>query len=74
MTFPTCPELPNCNRGFASMVLSKKREIASKGGKAACAKGRAHAFTADEARADAVASRLPFASHSPDATRASSRS
>jgi hypothetical protein len=38
------------NRGFASMDLSKQREIASKGGKAAHAQGRAHEFTADEAR------------------------
>jgi uncharacterized protein len=38
-------------RGFASMDLAKQREIASKGGKAAHAKGRAHEFTADEARA-----------------------
>ena len=32
------------------MDLSKQREIASKGGKAAHAQGRAHEFTADEAR------------------------
>ena len=38
------------NRGFASMDTSKQREIASKGGKAAHAQGRAHEFTADEAR------------------------
>lgn len=38
-------------RGFASMDPSKQREIASKGGKAAHAKGTAHEFTADEARA-----------------------
>ena len=38
-------------RGFASMDLSKQREIASKGGIAAHAQGRAHEFTADEARA-----------------------
>jgi general stress protein YciG len=37
-------------RGFASMELSKQREIASKGGKAAHARGRAHEFTAEEAR------------------------
>ena len=41
---------PKSNRGFASMDLSKQREIASKGGKAAHAQGRAHEFTADEAR------------------------
>jgi general stress protein YciG len=33
------------------MDLAKQREIASKGGKAAHAQGRAHEFTADEARA-----------------------
>ena len=44
------PECPNTNRGFASMDLSKQREIASKGGRAAHAQGRAHEFTADEAR------------------------
>ena len=37
-------------RGFASMDASKQREIASKGGKAAHAKGTAHEFTTDEAR------------------------
>ena len=43
-------ERPKSNRGFASMDLGKQREIASKGGKAAHAQGRAHEFTADEAR------------------------
>ena len=38
-------------RGFASMDESKQREIASKGGHAAHAKGTAHEFTPDEARA-----------------------
>jgi len=38
------------NRGFASMDRQKQREIASKGGRAAHAKGTAHEFTADEAR------------------------
>ena len=37
-------------RGFSSMDPLKQREIASKGGKAAHAKGTAHEFTADEAR------------------------
>ncbi|MCC6240482.1 MAG: general stress protein [Phycisphaerales bacterium] len=37
-------------RGFASMNADKQREIASKGGRAAHAKGTAHEFTADEAR------------------------
>ncbi len=38
------------HRGFASMDPNKQREIASKGGKAAHAQGRAHEFTTDEAR------------------------
>jgi general stress protein YciG len=38
------------NRGFASMDTGKQKEIASKGGKAAHAQGRAHEFTPDEAR------------------------
>jgi uncharacterized protein len=37
-------------RGFASMDSSKQKEIASKGGRAAHAKGTAHEFTSDEAR------------------------
>ena len=38
------------SRGFASMAADKQREIASKGGRAAHAKGTAHEFTPDEAR------------------------
>ena len=38
-------------RGFASMASDKQREIARKGGQAAHARGTAHEFTADEARA-----------------------
>src|ERR1044071_7179259 len=38
-------------RGFASMDPQGKREIASKGGRAAHEKGTAHEFSADEARA-----------------------
>src|SRR5436190_24176405 len=37
-------------RGFAAMDPAKQREIASKGGKAAHAKGRAHEFTPEQAR------------------------
>lgn len=37
-------------RGFASMDPSRQRDIASKGGRAAHAKGTAHEWTADEAR------------------------
>jgi general stress protein YciG len=36
-------------RGFASMDREKQRQIASKGGKAAHAKGTAHEFTREEA-------------------------
>lgn len=38
------------DRGFASMDREKQRAIASKGGKAAHAKGSAHEWTVDEAR------------------------
>lgn len=38
------------NRGFAAMDREKQRQIASKGGKAAHAKGTAHHFTPEEAR------------------------
>jgi general stress protein YciG len=38
-------------RGFAAMSAELQRQIASKGGKAAHAHGRAHEFTAEEARA-----------------------
>src|SRR5688572_31282453 len=37
-------------RGFASMDAAKQREIASKGGRAAHAKGTAHEWSSDEAR------------------------
>lgn len=37
-------------RGFASMDPERQREIASRGGKAAHAKGTAHEFTSEEAR------------------------
>lgn len=37
-------------QGFASMDPERQREIASKGGKAAHAKGTAHQFTSEEAR------------------------
>ena len=38
-------------RGFAAMDPEKQRAIASMGGKAAHAKGTAHQFTSEEARA-----------------------
>jgi uncharacterized protein len=37
--------------GFASMSADEQRAIASKGGKAAHAQGRAHEFGSEEARA-----------------------
>lgn len=37
-------------RGFASMTPEKQKEIASKGGRAAHAKGTAHEFSSEEAR------------------------
>jgi general stress protein YciG len=50
MTMQNEIERTKSNRGFASMDSGKQREIASKGGKAAHQQGRAHEFTADEAR------------------------
>lgn len=38
-------------RGFASMDPKKQKMIASKGGRAAHAKGTAHKWTSEEARA-----------------------
>ena len=38
------------DRGFASMDITRQREIASKGGKAAHQKGTAHEWTSEEAR------------------------
>jgi uncharacterized protein len=38
-------------RGFAALDPARQREIASLGGKAAHASGRAHQFNAEEARA-----------------------
>jgi uncharacterized protein len=37
-------------RGFAAMDAEKQREIASKGGRAAHAQGKAHEYTPEEAR------------------------
>jgi general stress protein YciG len=50
MTMHSETDRQKSNRGFASMDTGKQREIASKGGKAAHAQGRAHEFTPDEAR------------------------
>ncbi len=43
-------EKPKARRGFASMSSEKQREIASKGGRAAHAKGTAHEWSSNEAR------------------------
>jgi uncharacterized protein len=48
---PTVLEvIRKARRGFASMSPEKQREIASKGGRAAHAKGTAHEWSAQEAR------------------------
>jgi general stress protein YciG len=44
------PSRTRSNRGFASMDRDKQKEIASKGGRAAHAKGTAHEFDSGEAR------------------------
>ena len=44
------PPRTRSNRGFASMDREKQKEIASKGGRAAHAKGTAHEFDSGEAR------------------------
>lgn len=36
-------------RGFASLSLERRKEIAASGGKASAAKGTSHRFTHDEA-------------------------
>jgi general stress protein YciG len=43
-------QYPFGRRGLASMSIEKRREIASKGGRAAHAKGTAHQWTSEEAR------------------------
>ncbi|MCC7091204.1 MAG: hypothetical protein IT524_04460 [Nitrosomonas sp.] len=65
------------NRGFASMDEDKQREIASKGGRAAHAKGTAHEFDSEEAREaghKGSQSRSHSASSSSSRTRSSSKS
>jgi general stress protein YciG len=44
-------EVKKSRRGFAAMSPEKQREIASLGGKAAHAKGVAHEFDVEQARA-----------------------
>lgn len=43
--------MATADRGFASMDRNKRREIASKGGRAAHKKGSAHERTCEEAQA-----------------------
>jgi uncharacterized protein len=52
-TDPTSAAAPEQRRlrGFAAMSPEKKKEIASMGGRAAHACGRAHQFSSEEARA-----------------------
>lgn len=40
----------NARKGFASMTEEKRKAIASRGGRAAHAKGTAHEFSSEEAR------------------------
>jgi general stress protein YciG len=47
----TTPTTERRLRGFAAMSPEKKKEIASMGGRAAHACGRAHQFSSEEARA-----------------------
>lgn len=44
------PEAPKKRRGFACIDPDRRREIASKGGKAAHAAGTAHQFSSEEAK------------------------
>lgn len=44
------PAKPKSRRGFASMDPERHRQIAAMGGKTAHALGKAHEFTAEEAR------------------------
>jgi uncharacterized protein len=48
---PTSASTERRLRGFAAMSPEKKKEIASMGGRAAHACGRAHQFSSEEARA-----------------------
>jgi general stress protein YciG len=51
MVEQTTPSTTRSLRGFAAMDAAQQREIASRGGKAAHAKGTAHEFTSEEAAA-----------------------
>jgi len=54
------------DRGFASMDQQKRREIASKGGRAAHQKGTAHEWTSEEAREAGRKSSVRLGSRSRD--------
>lgn len=43
-------EYPHGRRGFAGMTAEQQREIASRGGRAAHAQGKAHRWSAEEAK------------------------
>lgn len=43
-------EIRKARRGFAAMTVEKQRELASKGGRAAHAKGTAREWSVEEAR------------------------
>ena len=51
MTTERNDQRPRSNRGFGAMDAARQREIASQGGRAAHAQGKAHEFTSEEARA-----------------------
>ena len=60
-------ETTKSRKGFAGMDPEKQRAIASAGGVAAHAKGKAHQFTADEARVAGVkGGRTCLAKYGPD--------
>ena len=48
---PVTVPVPTRLRGFAALSPEKKKQIASMGGRAAHASGRAHQFNTEEARA-----------------------
>jgi general stress protein YciG len=48
---PSTEQVVKAKRGFAAMDEHKRREIASKGGRAAHEQGVAHRFDSEEARA-----------------------
>lgn len=67
------PTRKKARLGFAAMSPEKQREIASLGGKAAHAKGKAHEFSPEEAREAGKKGGLSAARKNRSATRARSR-